>query len=405
MQEFLQSISSTTCDDVKLFITTQAHCWKAIVACLCKIEKYIPAIKASQIAIITMESKLGEECKKLEVYAICCQNAGFLYKMNDQPDESESFCVKAIIAHQAAEDVEQEEWKIKRIHSTIHTLCNLYQAHPSMKKKKGSDVYHFLRKQEHLTGFPRFRNDFLTLRLMILLNLDDDVKPICKNLATMATNITPPPGECNDICSKLNKAAKLLFSKNEEQSAISLRTCVMKLSEFILNPYNKFWRIYEFIETVSDLYSQPTASQLVTIELQIIPLCEEVISKIKEFRNIDQQIKDKGLSLALDDTSQCYLKVKGYDKALQLSKQALEMLPLDIGQDQSHRDFLKGRMLYCIGVSNYKLKKYDLAIPALSEAIELFGKYSGQNDRIKEARRYLEKINKPSFRPFRMFGL
>ncbi|CAK8679249.1 unnamed protein product [Clavelina lepadiformis] len=79
-------------------------------------------------------------------------------------------------------------------------------------------------------------------------------------------------------------------------------------------------------------------SHLVTIAGGFIPLCEEIIKKIKRSKNVDQQIKDKWLSLTLNHTSQCYLKIKLYDKSLQLANQAMDILPLDIGQHQYLRN-------------------------------------------------------------------
>ncbi|XP_076825873.1 uncharacterized protein LOC143471314 isoform X2 [Clavelina lepadiformis] len=396
MNEFLQSISSTRCDDIKLVTTTQVHCWKAIGLCHCQVQKFKEAIEVNQLAITTLESKLGEGCRKLQVYSLCCHNAGLYYEFNNQPDESETFYTKAFQAKQDVENYPSKERKMKMIHFTINNLCNLYQDHPTMTKTKGNDVYKFLQKQKDLVGFPHFKNKFLTLRLMILLSLDDDVNSICKNLATMATDITPPPGECNDLCYRLRKAAELLFSKNDEKSTMSLIRCGMKLSEFIPDADNEIRRLRDFADAMAKqasklTYSSP--SHLVTIAGGFILLCEEIIKKIKRSKNVDQQIKDKWLSLTLNHTSQCYLTIKLYDKALHLANQAMDLLPLDIGQLQNDRDLFKGEMYYCIGVSNYNLEKFDSAKNDLSEAIKLLKKYSGQNDRKNEARRCLEKIN------------
>ncbi|CAK8679247.1 unnamed protein product [Clavelina lepadiformis] len=396
MNGFLQSISSTRCDDVKLVTTTQAYCWKAIGSCHYHVQKYKVAIEVNQLAISTLESKLGERCRKLEVYSSCCHNAGVYYELNNQPGESETFYIKSFQANQKVESYSSEEWRMEMIHYTIINLCVLYQDHPTMTKTKGNDVYKFLQKQKHLTGFTHFQNKFLTLRLMILLSLDDDVKSICKNLATMATDITPPPGECNNLCIRLSQTAELLFSKNDEKSAMSLIRCGMKLSEFIPDADDELYTLRDLASLMAKQSSKLTSSSpshLVTIAGGFIPLCEEIIEKIKQSKNNDQQIKDKWLSLTLNYTSQCYLTIKLYDKALQLANQAIDILPLDIDQLQKFRDKFKGEMYYCIGVSNYNLEKFDLAKNAVSEAIKLLKNWSGQNDRLKEARRYLEKIN------------
>ncbi|XP_076825538.1 uncharacterized protein LOC143471078 isoform X1 [Clavelina lepadiformis] len=396
MNEFLQSISSTRCDDVKLVTTTQVHCWKAIGLCHYHVQKYKEAIEVNKLAITILESKLGEGCRKLEVYSICCNNAGAYYEFNNQPDDSETFYIKAFQAEQKVEDYPSEEWRMKMIHFTIDNVCNLYQNHSTMTKTKGNDVYKFLQKQLHLTGFPHFKNKFLTLRLMILLSLDDDVKFICNSLATMATDITPSPGECNNMCIRLKQTAELLFSKNDENSAMTLIRCGMKLSEFIPDADDELYRLRDFADAMAKQASKLTSlspSHLVTIAGGFIPLCEEIIEKIKRSKNVDQQIKDKWLSLTLNHTSHCYLTIKLYDKALQLANQAMDILPLDIGQHQNLRDKFKGEMYYCIGVSNYNLEKFNSAKNALSEAIKLLKNWSGQNDRLKEARRYLEKIN------------
>ncbi|XP_076825991.1 uncharacterized protein LOC143471423 [Clavelina lepadiformis] len=396
MNEFLQSISSTRCDDVKLVTTTQAYCWNAIGICHCQVQKYKEAIEVNKLAITTLESKLGEGCRKLEVYSICCTSAGTYYKLNNQPDESETFYIKAFQAEQEVEDYTSEEWKMKIIHFTINNICNLYQDHSTMTKTKGNDVYKFLQKQKQLTGFPYFKNKLLTLCLMILLSLDDDVKSICKNLATIAMDIRPPPGECNNMCIRLKQTAKLLFSKNDENSAMSLIRCGMKLSEFIPDADDELYKLRDFALIMTKQarkLTSSTPSHIATIAGGFIPLCEEIIEKIKRYKNIDQQIKDKWLSLTLNYTSQCYLTIKLYDKALQLANQAIDILPLDIGQHQNLRDKFTGEMYYGIGVSNYNLEKFDLAKNAVSEAIKLLKNWSGQNDRLKEARRYLEKIN------------
>ncbi|CAK8679245.1 unnamed protein product [Clavelina lepadiformis] len=396
MNEFLQSISSTRCDDVKLVTTTQAHCWKAIGLCHCHVQKYKEAIEVNKLAITTLESKLDEECRKLEVYSFCCNNAGAYYELNNQPGESETFYIKAFQANQEVEDYTSEEWRMKMIHFTITNLCDLYQDHPTMTKTKGNDVYKFLQKQNNLTGFPHFKNKFLTLRLMILLSLNDDVKFICKNFATMATDITLQPGECNNLCISLRQTAELLFSKNDEKSAMSMIRCGMKLSEFIPDADDELQKLRELALIMAEQASKLTSSSpshLVTIAGGFIPLCEEIIEKMKQSKNVDQQIKDKWLSLTLNHTSHCYLTIKLYDKTLQLANQAMGILPLDIGQFQNHRDLFKGEMYYCIGVSNYNLEKFDSAKNALSVAIKLLKKYSGQNDRKNEARRCLEKIN------------
>ncbi|XP_076825682.1 uncharacterized protein LOC143471178 isoform X3 [Clavelina lepadiformis] len=201
MNEFLQSISSTRCNSSrhKLVTTTQAYCWMSIGLCHCQVQKYKNAIEVFQLAITTLELKLGEGCRKFQVYSLCCNNAGAYYEFNNQPDESETCFIKAFQAKQEVEDYTSEEMRMKMIHSTINSLCDLYQDHPTMTKTKGNDVCKFLQKQKHLAGFPNFMNKFLTLRLMILLSLDFDIKSFCKNLATMATDITPPPGECKEM--------------------------------------------------------------------------------------------------------------------------------------------------------------------------------------------------------------
>ena len=70
-----------------------------------------------------------------------------------------------------------------------------------------------------------------SLRLMILLNLDGDVKAICNKLVTMATDISPPTDQCNDLCIDLRATAELLSSKNDEESAMSLLECVDKFEK------------------------------------------------------------------------------------------------------------------------------------------------------------------------------
>ncbi|CAK8682221.1 unnamed protein product [Clavelina lepadiformis] len=120
---------------------------------------------------------------------------------------------------------------MENIHYTINNLCRLYQDHPTMTKKKGSDVYNFLQKQKHLTGLPRFWNMLLCLQLVILLNLDGDIKSICNELVTMATNISPPADQPNSLCISLRRTAKLLSSKNDDESAKSLLECVDKFEK------------------------------------------------------------------------------------------------------------------------------------------------------------------------------
>ncbi|CAK8682269.1 unnamed protein product [Clavelina lepadiformis] len=110
-------------------------------------------------------------------------------------------------------------------------LCILYENRPIMTNEKGSDVYNFLQKQKPSTGLPRFWNMLSSLRLMILLNLDGDVKSICNELVTMATNISPPADQRNRLCIELRAAAKLLSSKNDEESAKSLLECVDKFEK------------------------------------------------------------------------------------------------------------------------------------------------------------------------------
>ncbi|CAK8682208.1 unnamed protein product [Clavelina lepadiformis] len=120
---------------------------------------------------------------------------------------------------------------MKNIQYTINNLCVLYENHPTMTRKKGSDVYNFLQKQKHLTGLPRFWNMLLSLQLMILLNLDGDVKSICNELVTMATNISPPADQRNYLCIDLRRTAELLFSKNDEESSKSFLECVDKFKK------------------------------------------------------------------------------------------------------------------------------------------------------------------------------
>ena len=113
----------------------------------------------------------------------------------------------------------------------ILDLCELYQNQPTMTRGKGSDVYNFLQKQNHLTGLSRFWNMLSSLRLMILLNLDGDVKSICNELVTMATNISPPADQRKNLCFSLRPTAKLLSSKYDYESAMSLLDCVDKFEK------------------------------------------------------------------------------------------------------------------------------------------------------------------------------
>ncbi|CAK8682344.1 unnamed protein product [Clavelina lepadiformis] len=394
MTDFIQSIQSVKVDDEKLAATSKARCWLTIAECHHYLAEYSRAIEVLQLAITTFESTFGDGYRKMALYSACFNNMGFYYYCNNQPEEAEIFYIKSFHANQEVEN-KSEQLKIEHIHRTINNLCKLYQDHPTMTREKGSDVYSSLQQQKHLTGLPRFWNMLSSLRLMILLNLDGDVKSICNELATMATNISPPADQCNRLCFSLRATAQLLISKNDGESVMSLIRFGMKWSELIPDADDELYRLRDFAfimaEQASKLTSSP--SHLVTIAGGFIPLCEQIIEKIKRSKNVDQQIKDKWLSLTLNHTSHCYLKVKGYDKALQLANQALDILPLDIGQLQNLRDKFKGEIYYCIGVSNFNLKNFDSANSALSKAIKLLEKYSGQKDRINEARQCLSEIN------------
>ncbi|XP_076809849.1 uncharacterized protein LOC143452682 [Clavelina lepadiformis] len=231
MTDFVQSIQSVKIDDEKLAATSKAHCWLTIAECHRFLDEYSRAIEVLQPAIATLESTFGDGCRKMWLYSGCCNNIGVYYYCNNQPVEAEAFYIKAFHANQEVEDV-SEQSNMENIHCTINNLCRLYQHHPTMTREKGSDVYSSLQQQKHLTGLPRFWNMLSSLRLMILLNLDGDVKSICNELVTMATNISPPADQRNDLCIRLRQTAGHLFSKNDEESAMSLISCGMKLSEF-----------------------------------------------------------------------------------------------------------------------------------------------------------------------------
>ncbi|CAK8682232.1 unnamed protein product [Clavelina lepadiformis] len=230
MTDFVKSIQSVKIDDEKLAATSEAQCWMTIASCHRHLYEYSRAIEVLQPAITTFESTFGDGCRKMGWYSICCNNIGAHYYLNNQPEEAEAFFIKSFHAHQKVED-RNEQWKMEEIHRTINNLCNLYQKYSTMTKEKGSDVYNFLQKRQHLTGLPRFWNMFLSLRLMILLNLDGDVKSICNKLVTMTTNISPPTDQRNNLCFSLRAAAKLLSSKNDEESAMSLLDCVDKFEK------------------------------------------------------------------------------------------------------------------------------------------------------------------------------
>ncbi|CAK8682293.1 unnamed protein product [Clavelina lepadiformis] len=230
MTDFIQSIQSVKVDDEKLEATSKSQCWLAIAECHRYLGEYSRAIEVLQLAIATLESTFGDGCRKMWLYSLCCHCIGCDYHYNNQPEEAETFFIKSFHAYQEVED-ESEEWKMEAIHCTIINLYNLYQKHPTMTKEKGSNVYNFLQKQKHLTGLPRFWNMLLCLRLMILLNLDGDVKSICNELVTMATNISPPADHPNRLCTGLRATAELLFSKNDDESAKSLLECVDKFEK------------------------------------------------------------------------------------------------------------------------------------------------------------------------------
>ncbi|CAK8682213.1 unnamed protein product [Clavelina lepadiformis] len=230
MTDFFQFIQSVKVDDEKLEAISKAECWKAIAECRSYLAEYSRAIEVLQPAIATLESTFGDGCRKMWLYSACCHNIGNYYHCNNQPEEAEMFYIKSFHAYQEVEDA-SEQWKMEEIHRTINNLCNLYQDHPTMTRYKGSDVYNFLQKQKHLTGLPRFWNMLSSLRLMILLNLDGDVKSICNELVTMATNISPPADQRKRLRSRLRATAQLLSSKNDEESAKSLLECVDKFEK------------------------------------------------------------------------------------------------------------------------------------------------------------------------------
>ncbi|XP_076809505.1 uncharacterized protein LOC143452425 isoform X2 [Clavelina lepadiformis] len=230
MTGFVQSIQSVKVDDEKLAATSKAQCWSIIAECHGYLGEYSRAIEVLQLAIATFESTFGDGCRKMWLYSLCCNNIGVYYDNNNQPEEAEAFYIKSIHAHQEVED-ESEQWKMESCHDTINNLCELHQDYPTMMRDKGSDVYNFLQKRKHLTGLSRFWNMLSSLRLMILLNLDGDVKAICNKLVTMATDISPPTDQCNDLCIDLRATAELLSSKNDEESAMSLLECVDKFEK------------------------------------------------------------------------------------------------------------------------------------------------------------------------------
>ncbi|CAK8682207.1 unnamed protein product [Clavelina lepadiformis] len=230
MTGFVQSIQSVKVDDEKLAATSKAQCWSIIALCHGYLGEYSRAIEVLQLAIATFESTFGDGCRKMWLYSLCCNNIGVYYDNNNQPEEAEAFYIKSIHAHQEVED-ESEQWKMESCHDTINNLCELHQDYPTMMRDKGSDVYNFLQKRKHLTGLSRFWNMLSSLRLMILLNLDGDVKAICNKLVTMATDISPPTDQCNDLCIDLRATAELLSSKNDEESAMSLLECVDKFEK------------------------------------------------------------------------------------------------------------------------------------------------------------------------------
>ncbi|CAK8682235.1 unnamed protein product [Clavelina lepadiformis] len=209
MTGFVQSIQSVKIDDEKLVATSKAHCWLTIAECHSYLAEYSRAIEVLQLAITTLESTFGDGCT--------------YYAHNNQPEEAEAFYVKSFHAYQEVED-KSEQWKMEN-------LCDLYQDHPTMTRNKGSDVYNFLQKQTELTGLPRFWNMLSSLRLMILLNLDGDVKSICNKLVTMATNISPPADQRNNLYIYLRATAKLLSSKNDDGSVKPLLECADKFKK------------------------------------------------------------------------------------------------------------------------------------------------------------------------------
>ncbi|XP_076809523.1 uncharacterized protein LOC143452430 isoform X2 [Clavelina lepadiformis] len=229
MTDFVQSIQSVKVDE-KLEVTSKAQCWLIIASCHSYLGENSRAIEVLQPAIATFESTFGDGCRKMWLYSACCHNIGTYYYFNNQPEEAETFYIKSFHAKQEVED-KSEQWKMENIHNTINNLCVLYQNHPTMTIEKGSDVYNFLQKRKHLTGLPRFWNMLLSLRLMILLNLDGDVKSISNELVTMATNISPPADQRNRLCIRLRGIAELLFSKNDDESAKSLLECVDKFEK------------------------------------------------------------------------------------------------------------------------------------------------------------------------------
>ncbi|CAK8682243.1 unnamed protein product [Clavelina lepadiformis] len=231
MTDFVQSIHSVKVDDEKLAATLKAHCWMIFASCHSHLANYSRAIEVLQLAIATFESTFGDGCRKMWLYSACCNNIGTYYANNNQPEEAEIFYIKSFHAHQEVED-KSEQWKMENIHNTINNLCNFYQNHPTMSREKGSDVYNILHTQKHLMGLPRFWNMLSSLRLMILLSVDGDVKSICNELITMATNISPPADQRNRLCFSLRATAELLSSKNDEESAKSLLECVDKFEKF-----------------------------------------------------------------------------------------------------------------------------------------------------------------------------
>ncbi|XP_076809080.1 uncharacterized protein LOC143452114 isoform X3 [Clavelina lepadiformis] len=230
MTGFVQTIQSVKVDDEKLVATSKAQCWLTIASCHSYLAEYSRAIEVLQPAITTLESTFGDGCRKMSLYSVCCNDIGFYNYFNNQFEEAEAFYIKSIHARHEVED-RSEQWKMENIHRTINNLCELYQDYPTMTRDKGNDVYNFLQKRKHLTGYSRFWNILSSLRLMILLNLDGDVKAICNKLVTMATNISPPADRRNYLCIGLRRTAELIFSKNHEESAKSLLECVDKFEK------------------------------------------------------------------------------------------------------------------------------------------------------------------------------
>ncbi|CAK8682109.1 unnamed protein product [Clavelina lepadiformis] len=224
MNGFLESLQKADNVDEKLVVVAKAECMQVVGYCHRRQNDSTHSIEVLKQAISSLESTFNDDCQLHAVYSVCCNNLGWDYLNNDNPEKAEEAYIKSFYAFPKVENV-NVEWKMEYTHITTASLCYLYQNHPTLPRENGSDVYNFLQKQEHLTGLPRFWNILSSLRLMILLHLDGDVESIGNELVAMARKISPQSNLRGNLCNDVRETAELLTSNNNDELAKSLLQC------------------------------------------------------------------------------------------------------------------------------------------------------------------------------------